>query len=211
VQDAAGRLFIERGYVTTSIEAISAASDVPVATVYRLFESKLGILKAVLEVAFVGDDAPLALHDRPLAQQAANAQDPREIIDGFARLCREVLDRSAPLHRVLRQAAAVDDGAAELLATIEKQRLAGHTRVARALANRHGLADGVSEPAATDTIFAVMAPEVHRLLTVDRGWSADNYERWLGDTLAAVLLKPGARPPRRARTASHPGPRPRGE
>jgi AcrR family transcriptional regulator len=46
VVDAARALFLERGYVATTIEAISEHSDVPSATVYRLFSSKLGILRA---------------------------------------------------------------------------------------------------------------------------------------------------------------------
>ena len=49
VVDAARSLFVERGYAATTIEAISDRSDTPQATIYRLFASKLGILKAVLE------------------------------------------------------------------------------------------------------------------------------------------------------------------
>ena len=48
VVDAARTLFLERGYGATTIDAISALSDVPPATVYRLFSSKRGILKALL-------------------------------------------------------------------------------------------------------------------------------------------------------------------
>jgi AcrR family transcriptional regulator len=39
VVDAARALFLERGYAATTIEAISDRSDVPPATVYRLFSS----------------------------------------------------------------------------------------------------------------------------------------------------------------------------
>ena len=49
VIQAARALFLERGYAATTIEAISDQSDVPPATVYRLFSSKLGILKALLD------------------------------------------------------------------------------------------------------------------------------------------------------------------
>src|SRR5262249_26344259 len=41
VVQAARALFLQRGYAATTIEAISDASDVPPATVYRLFSSKL--------------------------------------------------------------------------------------------------------------------------------------------------------------------------
>ena len=39
VVDAARALFLERGYQATTIDAISDRSDVPAATVYRLFSS----------------------------------------------------------------------------------------------------------------------------------------------------------------------------
>src|SRR4051812_20447193 len=56
VVEAARILFLERGYGGTTIEAISELSDTPQATVYRLFSSKLGILKAVLDASIAGDD-----------------------------------------------------------------------------------------------------------------------------------------------------------
>jgi hypothetical protein len=36
----------------------------------------------------------------------------------------------------------------------------------------------------------LISPEVCRLLVDGRGWSLDRWERWLADTLAAVLLDP---------------------
>ena len=65
VVQATRTLFLERGYGSTTIEAISALADVPAATVYRLFSSKHGILKALLDVSIVGDDKAVALADRP--------------------------------------------------------------------------------------------------------------------------------------------------
>jgi hypothetical protein len=50
------------------------------------------------------------------------------------------------------------------------------------------LAGGVGEADAADTMYTLMSPEVHRILTVERGWSADRYEHWLATTLCAVLL-----------------------
>jgi AcrR family transcriptional regulator len=64
VVDAARSLFVDRGYVATTIEAISDRSDTPQATVYRLFSSKLGILKAVLDISVGGDDEEVAMGDR---------------------------------------------------------------------------------------------------------------------------------------------------
>jgi AcrR family transcriptional regulator len=45
--------------------SISRAADVPEPTVYRLFSSKVGILRALLDVSIAGDDEPITVVDRP--------------------------------------------------------------------------------------------------------------------------------------------------
>ena len=50
------------------------------------------------------------------------------------------------------------------------------------------LRKGVSATVAADTLFAIGSPETFRLLTVERGWSPDRFERWYADTLALLLL-----------------------
>lgn len=185
---AARRLFLAHGYPATTIEAIGEAASVPLATVYRLFGSKRGILAAVLDVAFVGDDEPLTLHERPDARAAAAQADPRRMLAGYARVGRGVLERSGPLQQVLRTAAVVDPECASLVEALKQQRLAGQSRVAAALAAGGALAGGLTESGALDIIYTLMSPEVHHILTAERRWDADAYERWLVRTLAAALL-----------------------
>jgi hypothetical protein len=57
------------------------------------------------------------------------------------------------------------------------------------LAKRRALARGVSEATAGDIIYTLMSPEVYGLLTADRNWSSERYERWLRETLSATLLR----------------------
>jgi AcrR family transcriptional regulator len=185
---AAGGLFLARGYPATTIEAVAASADVPVASVYRLFGSKKAILSEVLQVSFVGDDEPAALHDRPEARAAAAQADPAALLAGWARVARSVLTRSGPLQQMLRVAAEADPECAGLAETFRRQRLAGQSLVARELASRGALAPGLTEEAALDTIYTLMSPEVHRLLTVERNLSADQYEDWLARALVSALL-----------------------
>src|SRR3984893_12249825 len=101
VVEAARTLFLARGYAATTIEAISDHSDTPQATVYRLFSSKLGILKAVLDVSVVGDDEAVAMVDRPHVRALLSDRDPENQLAGFAALLRDVMARAAPVHRIL--------------------------------------------------------------------------------------------------------------
>jgi AcrR family transcriptional regulator len=185
---AARQLFLERGFPGTTMEAIGQASDTPMATLYRLFGSKPNVLQQVMNIAFVGDDEAVGLHDRPIATTAAAQKDPAAMLRGYAALTRDVASRSAPLHHVLRTAAAVDSEASELLENNRRERANGQARVVDGLRRLNALRPGLDDAHALDIVYALMSPELHRVLTVERGWDDDTYEQWLGDTLCAGLL-----------------------
>jgi len=190
VVEAARSLFVARGYAATTIEAISDRSDTPQATVYRLFSSKLGILKAVLDVSFGGDDEAVAMADRPQVHALLSDEDPENQLVAFTALLREVMARVGPVHRILADAARSDEDAASLLAEIARQRHEGQRRFARSLARPGALRPGLRERDATDIIHALASPEVYGLLVFDRGWSGERYEKWLRSILIDQLLPP---------------------
>jgi AcrR family transcriptional regulator len=188
VAEAARGLFAERGYAATTIEAISDRSDTPQATVYRLFSSKLGILKSLLDTSVAGDDEEVAMLDRSQVRALLSDEDPKNQLTGFAALVREVMARVGPVHRILADAARSDQDAAALLTEIARQRHEGQRNIARALARTGALRPGLSERDAADIIHALASPEVHGLLVVDRGWTGERHERWLRQTLIDQLL-----------------------
>jgi AcrR family transcriptional regulator len=188
VIEAAREKFLERGYAATTIEVISDTSDVPPATVYRLFSSKLGILKALLDVSIAGDDEAVPMQDRPGARALFADADPAGQLAGFAGICRRINARTAPVYRILLSAAGSDREAAALLAGYTRQRQEGQGQIARSLARRGALRPGLTERDAADVIHALMSPEVYRLLVDERAWSPERYEQWLTDILISQLL-----------------------
>ncbi len=192
VVEAARALFLERGYAGTTIQTISDLSDVPPATVYRLFSSKPGILKALLDVSIAGDDQAVALQDRPHVRALLADRDPRNQLSGFAGITCGIMSRAEPVHRILVSAAGSDPDAAALLAGQTRQRRQGQARIARSLARAGALRPKLRERDAADIIHALMSPEVYRLLVCDRGWPPERYEQWLKDILIDQLLPPPA-------------------
>jgi AcrR family transcriptional regulator len=188
VVDAARELFLERGYAATTVEAISERAEVPPATLYRLFASKLGILKALIEQSIAGDDAPVAVAARPDVAPLFEVDDPHALLAGFAGVTTAINERTNELHRVLVGAAESDPAAAELLTEIRDQRGRGQRQIVRALSRGKKLRHGLSAREAEDRVHALMSPEVYRLFVGDRGWSADQYREWLGATLVQQLL-----------------------
>ena len=188
VIETARSLFLEHGYAATRIDAISDRSDVPPATIYRLFSGKLGILTAVLDTSIAGDDEELAVEDRPNVAMLMAEPDPRRQLLGFAGISVAINTRSADVYRILLGAAGSDTEAAALLAEYTRRRDAGQGQIARLLARARALRPGLKERDAADIIHALMSPELYRLLVIDRGWTPRRYERWLAGALAAQLI-----------------------
>jgi TetR/AcrR family transcriptional regulator, regulator of autoinduction and epiphytic fitness len=197
--EAAKALFIEHGYPATTLEAIAGAADTSLPTLYRLFSSKRALLKAVLDVSFGGDDQPIAFGDRPEVRAARAEPDPVALISAFARIGCDFMQRSSAIMHVLATAAQVDPDAAQLLDEIRRQRYVGQSRIVAALSDRGALDPALQLSDAADIAYAVLSPDMHRILTVERGWPADRYERWIARSLA-TLLPPGQRPPARPAT-----------
>jgi AcrR family transcriptional regulator len=188
VVEAARTLFVDRGYGATTIEAVSEYSDVPPATVYRLFSSKLGILKALLDVSIAGDDQALPVLDRPEVAALFAEPDPEALLAGFARITVAINQRSGQIYQIMASAASSEPEAANLLGQYTQQRQQGQGQFARALARAGALRAELRERDAADIIHVLMSPDVYRLFVTDRGWSPARYEKWLKNALVQQLL-----------------------
>jgi AcrR family transcriptional regulator len=195
--EAARAQFVDHGYPATTLEEIAAAAGTSLPTLYRLFSSKRILLKEVLDVTLGGDDQPIAFGDRPEVRAARAETDPATMVAAFARIASEFMQRSSAILHVLATAAQVDPDAVGLLAEIRRQRHTGQSRIVAALQGQGALDPGLDSSEAADMVYALLSPDVHRILTVERGWPADTYERWIARSLAALL--PPASPDRSAR------------
>src|SRR6478672_10547771 len=69
VLDAARRQFLDAGYAATTMAGVAAGAGVSVETVYKAFANKPGLVKAVFDVAVVGDDEPVPLMQREFVRR----------------------------------------------------------------------------------------------------------------------------------------------
>jgi AcrR family transcriptional regulator len=190
VIEAAKALFIENGYPATTLESVADAADVPLPTLYRLFKSKRVLLSAILDTSFGGDDEPIAFVDRPAVQGALSEADPRQMLVVFAGIAADLLVRSSAIQLVLASAAQVDTEAADLLVEIRRQRHTGQSRIVAALSERGALNQNLAPSEAADFVYLLMSPDTYRTLTAERGWTPEQYERWLAHALEKTLLVP---------------------
>jgi len=186
---AAHELFLAQGYAATTIDGIAEAAQVSRRTVFDSVGGKAALLKLALDWAFVGDDEPVALIDRPAVKAIVAETDPRKALMLWVRTANEIAARIAPLGGVLTAAADVDQAAAELLATADHNRLVGATKFISYLASLNGgLPAGMTEQCAAELCWALTDGHLYRQLVAQHGWSTADFNRWLYNTLAAALL-----------------------
>jgi AcrR family transcriptional regulator len=185
---AASELFIAQGYAATKLEDVAAKARVAVQTVYFHFTNKRTLLKEAVDVAAVGDDAPIPLLERPFVQQVRDEPDPRRALAIWLATGKEIFVRIAPIMGVVRDAAGADEAMAEQWAINQQQRATAHRALVDLLAEKGALRDGLSAGRATDIVFSLVSPELFLLLTVERGWTVDEWERWITETVGDAVL-----------------------
>src|ERR1700693_4659732 len=70
---AATGLFLENGYVPTTLEAVAKRAEVAARTVYVRFGTKAALFKRVVDVAIAGDTQPVDVLGRDWAQAGVTA------------------------------------------------------------------------------------------------------------------------------------------
>jgi AcrR family transcriptional regulator len=177
---AASGLFLEQGYPITTIEAIAERAGVAVSTVYAVFGSKRGILKAIRE----------AWHQesgqREIFQDALAEPDPRRRLELAAHATRRQWEASGTMIRIYRSAAATEREAAAELAEALNGRRTFQRRFIKETAGMLRL--GLAAERAAAIFGALTLAEVYEKLVIDEGWTADEYEAWLAEALRRELL-----------------------
>ncbi|MGH2668318.1 MAG: TetR/AcrR family transcriptional regulator [Actinomycetota bacterium] len=185
----ADKHFRARGYAGTTIGAVAEGAQVSVETVYKTFRNKPGLLKAVIDVAIVGDEAALPMLERDLVRRIEGEPDARRKLQTYGRHLAASAPRSVPLELLVRQAAASDPAVGDLARRLDEERLVGMSRFAEHLyAGRH-LAPGVSRAEARDLLWTYISAELYELLVVKRGWSVKRYARWVIDQITTAIVR----------------------
>jgi AcrR family transcriptional regulator len=188
VIEAAGRLFVERGYGSTSIEEIAAAASVGRAAVFSVVGGKPALLKTAFDVALVGDDEPVSLPERPGYRAVREEPDPRRYLALYAEVLTEVGGRVSPIYETIRAAASGDPDARYLWENHQAERHQAAAGVVRDLRDRGRLRPMLDERAAADLVWVLNDPGLYHQLVHARQWPAERFQTWLADTLQRQLL-----------------------
>lgn len=187
---AAREAIVESGYRGATVAGIANRAGVNVDTVYELVGRKPVLLRELIEQAISGTGVAVSAEERDYVRAIRAEPDPRKKLRIYARAITLIQARLAPLFLALREASATEAEAREVWQEISNRRATNMQRLASDLRSAGGLRQGLTVNQAADVLWATNGSELYVLLTVERGWSAARYERWLADAWCCLLLPP---------------------
>jgi AcrR family transcriptional regulator len=198
VLDAAEQLFTTQGYGGTRLQDVAAEAEVSLATVKLAFGTKSELLLQVWHRRLAGghdDQVPVA--DRDWYKAIFATADPRAKMRALAAGVRAVRPGITPLWQVIEAAAQGDPDIAELHSRMQREFYANQKAIVQHLADGGFLRAGLTVDTGSDLLYALNGMHNFAVLVNERGWTHDEYERWLAQILEQQLVgrRRGARSP----------------
>jgi AcrR family transcriptional regulator len=185
ILDAARASFLERGFSATTIAGIAEEAGVAPETVYAAYRSKAGLLESVVLSAVHRDGESDDVLERRWVMELLRLPEPSARLAALARHTAATVKLTSPMYAVIREAGEPKGLQRQLL----EMRFREQRTVMAAIAKGESLPSGLTVEDAADTFSALASPELHHVLTVDRGWSQRRYARWLERTVESALTR----------------------
>ncbi|MBA3956830.1 MAG: TetR/AcrR family transcriptional regulator [Parachlamydiaceae bacterium] len=182
VLKAAKHLFQTKGFDRVTIGLLAKAADVSIPTIFAVFKSKRGVLQSLI------DDTLPAEKFSSLVDRSMLEQSPKKRLSITAKLARHLYDAERELMDILRGATVVAPEFKELEQEREQRRYERQGEYVKKLMQDKVLAKGLTLAKARDILWSLTGRDMYRMLVIERAWSPDQYEKWLGKVLVESLL-----------------------
>lgn len=183
ILEVAKQLFQQEGFDCVTIDKIAAAAEVSKQTVFAVFKSKRGLLQSLIDEALPSEQFA-ALVDDSMREQA-----PEKRLEVTAKLARQMYDAERELMDIIRGASVVAPEFKELEQERERRRYERQGEFVRVMMDEKSLAKGLTLERARDLLWILTGRDIYRMGVIERGWTSDDYEIWLKETLIKSLLK----------------------
>ena len=181
---SAKELFKSSGFEYVTIENIAYEAKVSGPTVYALFKSKLGILRALMDEALPTEQF-VSLVAEARREKAASKH-----LCITAKIARQIYDAEKAQMDIFSGVSVL---APELKILEQEREQRRHKRLEltiKVIEQERSLKRNLTIAKAHDILWAFTGRDMYRMLVVEQGWTSDAYENWLAHLLITMLLEP---------------------
>jgi AcrR family transcriptional regulator len=193
VLSAARKLFARYGIDGVTIARIAEQADVAGSTVYALYKSKEGILRALMRATLFGPRFQEAL------ARLDGVTDPVRRIALSAHVARAIYESESTELGLIRGASSFSPALRKLEQEFETMRFEMQEERVNLLFAHAKQRAGLQPEDARRILWMYTSRDVYRMLVHEGAWTPDRYQEWLSDTLVRVLVNVDAARPRKSR------------
>lgn len=179
---AAKMLFESKGFENVTIDEMAHEAQVSAPSIYSIFQSKRGVLLGLM------DEALSPEQHASLVTLVKNETCPRKRLEITASIARQIYDAEKTQSILLRGASVLDPVFKGIEIERERRRHQRQKETVETMANEKVFTEQFSVSKIRDILWAFTGRDFYRMLVIERGWSSDEYEKWLADLLIQTLL-----------------------
>jgi AcrR family transcriptional regulator len=183
VLKAAKALFVRLGIDQVTIAQVAQKADVAVSTVYALFKSKEGILRALMTAALFGERFQVA----EVALEGET--DPVRLVALTAHVARAIYEGESTELGLMRGVSAFSPALRKLEQEFEKMRFDMQEARLKLLFAQSKQIKGLEFDEARRILWMYTSRDIYRMLVHEGGWTPDRYQQWLSETLVNALVR----------------------
>jgi AcrR family transcriptional regulator len=183
VLNASKSLFARHGIDRVTVAQIGQSADVAQSTVYALFKSKEGILRALMTASLFGQ------RFKEAQSLLAGTSDSARLIALSAHVARVIYESESSELGLLRGASSFSPELRKLEQEFENLRLQMQEARVRLLFAQSKAKKGLDFETARRILWMYTSREIYRMLVQEGGWTPDRYQDWLSDTLVKSLVE----------------------
>lgn len=182
---AARKLFQSEGFEGVTIDKIAQAAEISSPTIYSIFQSKRGILLALMDEAIPTDQLAV------LVEESNQEKSPKKRIVIGAKIARQMYDSERAQMDLFQGASVLAPEFKELEREREQRRYSRQEETVRSMFKEKSFRKGLSLSKVRDILWAFTGRDMYRMFVVERGWTSEEYEKWLSELLVKTLIGEG--------------------
>ncbi|MBA3238462.1 MAG: TetR/AcrR family transcriptional regulator [Parachlamydiaceae bacterium] len=183
ILERARGLFQAEGFECVTIEKIAQVAEVSGPTIYALFQSKRGLLRALMDEALPSDQY------KALMEEVEKDKAPKEHLMLAAKIARQMYDAERAQMDIFHGASVLAPEFKELEKEREKRRYQRLEETIKMIAKEKAFIDGLTISKAHDILWAFTGRDLYRMLVIEQGWFSEEYEKWLAQHLIKSLIR----------------------
>ena len=171
-------MFEELGYYGAGLGAVAKKAGVSRQAIYLHFQSKAELLTALHLHIFATDVVPV-LERHPITEQMTAL----DALDATVGVDVEVASKVWRIHETLTMARRQHPEVEQTLRPREEERYGELLDLGRRLEREGALPPEMGVRTFADMLWGLMNIGTYRNLVIERGWSLDQYRRWVRNTI----------------------------